>query len=175
MGLLPNRLSEKSRYDLHQNDSADMGYREFVSPITNAVVDNHNSTDIGLDFGSGKDSAVANILTDKGFQLYEFDPFYKNEANLLDTQYDYITCCEVIEHFHQPKKEFELLHKLLKPRGRLYCMTYIYNANIDFDKWYYKNDITHTFIYQEGTLRWIAKHFNFSDIEIINRLIIFTK
>ena len=39
-------------------------------------------------------------------------------------------------------------------------MTHLYIKEIDFAKWYYKNDITHVFIYQRETLmkirdKWI--------------------
>ncbi|WP_309597799.1 methyltransferase domain-containing protein [Flavobacterium oreochromis] len=83
--------------------------------------------------------------------------------------------CEVIEHFHHPKKEFQLLKELLVPKGKLYCMTHLYDSSIHFEKWYYKNDTTHVFIYQKETIEWIAKMLMFSDFTIKNRLIIFTK
>jgi hypothetical protein len=79
----------------------------------------------------------------------------------------------VIEHFYHPEKEFRLLKNLLQPNGRLYCMTHIYNPKIDFENWYYKNDPTHVFIYQEATLIWIKNNFNFASVTIDNRLISF--
>ena len=91
----------------------------------------------------------------------------------MDEKYDYIACCEVIEHFYDPKKEFALLKKLLLKRGRLYCMTEIYDQNIDFGSWYYKNDPTHVFIYHKRTIDWINTEFSFSDVNINGRLITF--
>ncbi len=52
-------------------------------------------------------------------------------------------------------------------------MTHLYDENIDFEKWYYKNDPTHVFIYQEKTIEYIAKEFGFSSFCIENRLITF--
>lgn len=79
-----------------------------------------------------------------------------------------------MEHFHNPYKEFKLLKGLLKPNGKLYCMTNIYNKSIDFDAWYYKNDPTHVFMYQEETIHYLANEFNFSNVEITGGLIVFT-
>ena len=84
----------------------------------------------------------------------------------MEQKYDYIACCEVIEHFYNPKKEFELLKKLLKEDGILYLMTGIYNSTIDFSKWWYKNDSTHVFIFQEKTFEYIKNKFDFKDLKI---------
>ncbi|MEF8835931.1 MAG: methyltransferase domain-containing protein, partial [Candidatus Thermoplasmatota archaeon] len=78
---------------------------------------------------------------------------------------------EVIEHFHDPKTEFNRLKDLLLPNGRLYCMTYIYTDDIDFDSWGYKSDFTHAFLYQQETFEWIKENFGFSSLNIDGRLI----
>lgn len=52
--LLDNE-KEKQRYESHTNNSDDLGYQNFVSPITNAVLKEYKKEDIGLDFGCGKD------------------------------------------------------------------------------------------------------------------------
>ena len=79
----------------------------------------------------------------------------------------------MIEHFYTPIKEFALLKNLLLKGGILYCMTDIYNQDIDFSSWYYKNDPTHVFIYQKNTINWIKNEFDFCDVKIIGRLITF--
>jgi hypothetical protein len=45
-------------------------------------------------------------------------------------------------------------------------MTGIYNSTIDFSKWWYKNDPTHVFIFQEKTFEYIKKEFDFKDLKI---------
>ena len=60
------------------------------------------------------------------------------------------------------------MKKLLKDNGTLYLMTGIYRQNIDFSKWWYKNDLTHVFIYTERTFEWIKKEFGFENM-IINK------
>ena len=111
--------------------------------------------------------------TRANFKIKAYDPIFHKNPKLLDEKYDYIACCEVIEHFYNPKKEFALLKKLLLKGGRLYCMTEIYDQNIDFGSWYYKNDPTHVFIYQRKTIDWINTEFGFSDVNINGRLITF--
>ena len=163
--LLDNE-KEKQRYESHTNDSNDLGYQNFVAPITNAVLKKFSKDDIGLDFGCGKDSPIVKVLRKNEYEILEYDPFFFDDKKLLEKKYDYIACCEVIEHFYNPKKEFALLKKLLKEDGILYLMTGIYNSTIDFSKWWYKNDPTHVFIFQEKTFEYIKKEFDFKDLKI---------
>lgn len=163
--LLDNE-KEKQRYESHTNDSDDLGYQNFVAPITNAVLKKFSKDDIGLDFGCGKDSPIVKVLRKNEYEILEYDPFFFDDKKLLEKKYDYIACCEVIEHFYNPKKEFELLKKLLKEDGILYLMTGIYNSTIDFSKWWYKNDPTHVFIFQKKTFEYIKKDFDFKDLKI---------
>jgi len=168
--LRPNKNAEKLRYETHNNDVHDKRYQKFVSPITSAILKNFTPNNIGLDFGAGTGPVISKVLKDNNFSIKQYDPFFHNYPKLLENKYDYIACCEVIEHFYSPKKEFKLLKKLLHPNGVLYCMTDIYKDNIDFHTWYYKNDPTHVFIYHENTIEWIKEKFNFSDVIITDRL-----
>lgn len=165
---------EKERYLKHNNDVNDIGYQNFTSPITEAVLRDFSKENSGLDFGSGPGSVISKVLKDKHYTVQEYDPFFNPAENLLRQKYDYIVCCEVMEHFYQPYKEFKLLRSLLKNKGKLYCMTHLYDPSIDFEKWYYKNDATHVFIYQAETIQYIQKEFGFSKVEIENRLITFS-
>lgn len=163
--LLDNE-KEKQRYDSHTNDANDLGYQNFVKPITNSILNEFKSGDIGLDFGCGKDSPIVKILEENSYKIAKYDIFFYDDKKNLEQKYDYIACCEVIEHFYTPKKEFELLKSLLKDSGVLYLMTGIYSDEMDFSKWWYKNDLTHVFIYTKETLYWIKKEFGFKDIKI---------
>jgi SAM-dependent methyltransferase len=168
-----SHAKEKQRYLEHNNDVNDPGYQKFVSPITLAILRDYTPGHTGLDYGAGTGPVISKILQDNGYNIVQYDPFFHNFPQLLNSTYDYIACCEVIEHFHDPHKEFSLLKNLLKPGGRLYCMTEIYNSGIDFMKWYYKNDPTHVIFYRRETLEWIQQNFNFSKMTIQNRLIMF--
>jgi SAM-dependent methyltransferase len=180
-GIFPERKSfpgpkeEKARYLQHINDVDNEGYQKFVSPIVNAVTGDFGVSHRGLDFGAGPGPVISKLLKDKGYYIAQYDPFFHYYPVLLEQRYDYIVCCEVIEHFHNPAKEFQLLKELLREKGKLYCMTGIYNDKIDFGKWYYKNDLTHVFIYQSVTIRWIKEKFKFSNVIIEGNLITFTR
>ena len=169
--IRPDKEAEKSRYKEHNNDVNDKRYQNFVSNITSAILKNFTQNDKGLDFGAGTGPVVSKVLKDSDFCIVQYDPFFHNYPILLDEKYDYIVCCEVIEHFYNPKKEFSLLKKLLQQNGKLYCMTDIYDESIDFHKWYYKNDPTHVFIYHKNTIEWIKKEFGFLNVTIEGRLI----
>ena len=164
---------EKEHYEKHNNDVFDERYRAFVSPIVEAVLHDFSPETKGLDFGSGTGPVITKMLTDKGFQVRNYDLFFANEPSLLDEKYNYVSCCEVMEHFHQPYKEFELLKSLLLPKGKLYCKTEIFNNQKPFENWYYKDDFTHVFIYQTKTLEWIKSEFSFSNLVIKEKLIVF--
>ncbi len=150
---------EKKRYETHLNDVNDKRYQNFVMPLVSHVLANYNSTDLGLDFGAGTEPVVSKLLSDKGYLIKQYDPFFANDENILKYQYDYIVSSEVVEHFHNPDLEFVKLRSLLRKGGELICKTHIYNPDIKFSNWYYKNDLTHVFIYQKETIEYIANHF----------------
>jgi 2-polyprenyl-3-methyl-5-hydroxy-6-metoxy-1,4-benzoquinol methylase len=165
---------EKERYEEHNNDVNDSNYQQFVSPIVNRVLTDFSKTDTGLDFGSGTGPVISKMLRDAGYTLTTYDPFFDKNESALNKQYDFIVCCEVIEHFHSPTKEFALLKNLLKPKGKLYCMTDMYSEDLNFEKWYYKNDPTHVFFYSKKALEYIRKRWGFSELGIKERLIVLT-
>lgn len=165
---------EKRRYDLHQNDVNDTGYLEFISPIVKAIKNNFTSDNIGLDFGAGPSSGISYLLKKEKYNIEEYDPFYSNNKLLLEKKYDYIACCEVMEHFHSPDKEFQLLKKILLPQRKLFCKTSLIDDSIDFKTWYYKNDATHVFFYSQKALEFIKEKFEFDDLEVKDELITFT-
>jgi SAM-dependent methyltransferase len=115
------------------------------------------------------------MLRDNEYDVQEYDPFFANHPEALEKKYDYIACCEVMEHFHTPKKEFELLFNLLKPGGKLYCKTDLFSESKNFDSWGYKNDPTHVFFYHQKSILWIQKNIGFTSVKIDGRLIVFEK
>lgn len=166
---------ELAHYECHQNKASDKNYRKFVQPITDRVLKEQRLNSRGLDYGSGKDSSIIGVLTEQQYSIIPFDPFYFPKTKLKNNHFDYITCCEVVEHFHNPDTSFQLLFDLLKPGGTLYIMTDLYLENIHFDEWYYKNDPTHVFFYHEKTFQWIEKHFGFEKLKIKKRLVQLSK
>ena len=173
VSALPDPEKEKERYLKHRNDPSDKGYRNFVAPLFRAVTKDFTCHSRGLDFGSGPGSAIAAMLKEKEYDISAYDPFFCDDKNRLNQPYDFIICCEVIEHFHYPVNEFNLLVSLMKPDSVLYCMTDLYNETIDFSSWYYKNDFTHVFIYRKETIQWIQNKYSLHSEIDNNRLIRF--
>ncbi len=167
---LPDAETEKKRYDQHQN-TPDDGYEKFISPLLNYVLKNISTKKNGLDFGSGPNSILANILANKKYTLYKFDPFYEKDSSILNNTFDFIIACEVIEHFHYPQNEFKKLKEKLNKKGEILIMTHLYDFAINFENWYYKNDFTHVFFYTLETFEWIKKQYDFSELEINGRFI----
>lgn len=166
---------EKQRYDKHSDDVEDQGYQKFVSPIITAVLDGYQTNDTGLDYGCGKTAIIQKLLQRKRYNIVGYDPIYFPNDDVFKLHYNYITCCEVIEHFYNPNDEFEKLTKLLLPNGKLFLKTYLYNEGINFENWWYKNDPTHVFFYTIKTLEYIKFAYAFSSLRVTKDLIEFTK
>ncbi len=162
---------EKKRYLEHNNDVNDSRYREFVSPVVQAVLRSYSPAHRGLDFGAGPGPVISSMLQEAGNSIRLYDPFFHDHPELLADRYDYIACCEVMEHFRDPEREFRLLKRMLLPGGTLFCMTSLYEDTIDFNGWNYKNDRTHVIIYRMKTLEWIRNRIGFSGLAVTGRLI----
>jgi len=167
--------AEKERYLLHQNNVDDKHYQKFVSPIVNAVQLNYSINDKGLDFGAGTGPVISKLLSKKGYSINLYDPFFYPDTVVLKKKYNFIICCEVIEHFQSPDKDFKLLNNLLDFGGTLFCMTELIPKNIPFEKWHYIRDKTHIIFYSEACIFWIKENLGFTEVNIDGRLIEFKK
>ncbi len=161
-----NNTDEKSRYDLHQNDSNDVGYRQFLSTIFNPVEKFLVPNSKGLDFGCGPGPTLSLMFKDKGYQVDLFDKYYANNEHIFNNKYDFITATEVLEHLDKPKMEIDRLFNMLNSNGVLAIMTQLITSKIDFHTWYYKNDPTHICFFSEKTLQYLAHKHN-AKLEII--------
>lgn len=168
-----NSIAEKAHYEKHNNDVNDIGYQNFVFPVVKVVLEHFSIDDKGLDFGSGTGPVIAKLLREQEYQIENYDLYFENKPNLLQQKYNYITCCEVMEHFKEPLKEFQQLQKMLQPNGKLICKTEMYNNQVPFENWYYKNDVTHVFIYQLATLHWIQKNLSFNKVKVLDKVVVF--
>ncbi|EOQ88651.1 methyltransferase domain protein [Leptospira yanagawae serovar Saopaulo str. Sao Paulo = ATCC 700523] len=171
----PTPECEKKRYLEHNNDIYDTGYQNFLKPIVEKILQNQTIGDKGLDFGAGPGPVVQYLLKQNGHSISLYDPYFHPYQELLKETYDYIVLTEVVEHFHSPKKEFQVLSSMLQPKGRLYILTHPYDDSINFEKWYYKNDQTHTFFYTKKSFVWIKETYGFQNLMIENRMIILEK
>jgi len=173
--FFPKPTYEKARYQTHNNDVDNSGYQAFVKPIVDTVKQNFTANDKGLDYGAGPGPVISKLLKEVAYDISVYDPFFHPDKALLERQFDYIVACEVIEHFHFPLDEFQFLYNRIKPDGKLICMTSVYHPKIDFKTWHYKNDKTHVLFYHKKSLEFIQSHFGFSQLDIVENLIIFSK
>lgn len=173
-----NSAKEQRRYETHNNDIHDKRYQKFVSPITKAVEKNFIPQARGLDFGCGTGPVATHLLNQKGFEdIALYDPYFYNQPKVLKEKYDFIMCCEVMEHFHQPREEFTKLRQMLNPGGQLLCKTYLFlnhQKQTDFDKWHYKDDQTHVFFYGEKSLAYIKNQMHFKTLDFNQKIIQFS-
>ncbi|MGB1310710.1 MAG: class I SAM-dependent methyltransferase [Leucothrix sp.] len=162
-----SEVDEKARYDLHENDPNDAGYRRFLNRLVEPLSQRLSKGSQGLDFGCGPGPTVSLLLAEQGHQTACYDKYYANHPALLSRSYDFITTTEVLEHLREPGRELTRLIELLKPGGYLGIMTKRLPTLAQFPRWHYKQDPTHICFYADSTFEWIAEHWALS-LEIID-------
>jgi SAM-dependent methyltransferase len=162
----PTPEAERKRYDLHQNNPADPGYRQFLEQFLKPLVERLSPGAAGLDFGSGPYPLLQEMLNETGFPVQIYDPFYAANPEMLEQSYDFITASEVVEHLHYPRREFDRLWKLLKPGGLLGIMTGLHDEHTVFSRWHYISDPTHVAFFSPVTFTWLAERWQAS-LEIV--------
>ena len=171
-----NFKQEKQRYAMHNNDVEDARYQKFVSPLSKQILKDQNKDAKGLDYGCGPGPVITHILKNNGFHnIALYDPYFFPDKNKLKEKYQFIICCEVIEHFSHPAKEFIKIKNLLVPNGKFYGKTELLykDLNIDgFKEWWYKNDPTHCFFYSKETLKYITELNGFSSLIIKDKFFV---
>jgi SAM-dependent methyltransferase len=170
----PTSIEEKARYDTHNNDPNNVGYRTFLSKLGSPMIKQLPPGSSGLDFGSGPGPTLSLLFEEEGFEMAIYDPFYAPDKTVLKNTYDFITLTEVIEHLHTPLQEIEGLLGLLKPGGRLGVMTTFMTTLDKFPNWYYKNDNTHVGFYSEATFRWLAEYLDVA-LEVVSKDVVILK
>ncbi|MDX1754538.1 MAG: class I SAM-dependent methyltransferase [Marinobacter sp.] len=155
-------VAEKQVYDLHHNDPSDPGYRRFLAKLTDPLIERLPSGARGLEFGCGPGPALATMLTEQGFAMTLFDPYYHPNQAVLESRYQFVTCTEVIEHLHDPWSTFAQFDQLLEPGGWLGIMTCFQTDDARFANWHYRRDPTHVVFYRESTLAHIARRFDWT-------------
>ena len=148
---------EKAEYDLHQNDPQDLGYRSFLNRLAQPLLERLNPKSQGLDFGSGPGPCLSLILEEQGHTVALYDLYYASHPELLESQYDFITATEVVEHLVQPLLELERLWSLLKPGGQLGIMTKLVASPEKFVNWHYKSDPTHISFFSVATFAYLGQ------------------
>lgn len=148
---------ERARYDFHNNNRGDPGYVLFLRRLADPLRERLRPGARGLDFGCGPTPVLSEMLTAAGFPCAAYDPFFSPDKTVLDKQYDFITCSEVVEHAHDPARMFATLQAMLLPGGVLGVMTMFHPGGYAFADWWYRRDPTHVCFYGEATMHWIGE------------------
>lgn len=156
---MPEPEIELEQYRQHENHPADEDYRKFLSRLAEPLLELLPPGQQGLDYGCGPGPALAMMLEEAGHQVALYDPFFFPDTAALEQRYDFITCTEVVEHFHRPAQQFARLNDLLKPGGWLAIMTCFQTDDDQFANWYYRRDPTHVVFYREATFHTLAQDF----------------
>ena len=165
---------EYKHYLTHNNDVNDPRYKKFLSNLMLPLIERIKLNSIGLDYGCGPGPALSLMLREKGYQMFNYDPFFHPEKNNLLKKYDFISCTETAEHFHNPFCEFTRFNELLNNNGVIGIMTNFHSEQDIFENWYYIKDPTHIVFYNKKTFQIIAKIFDW-DSEFLGNNLVFLK
>ena len=166
---------ERKRYDQHQNNIIDEGYKKFLYQIITPLLARIKPESKGLDFGSGPFPALAQLFEKEGFKVDLFDPYYAKNETVFTNKYDFITLTEVAEHLNNPSKDFDRIIPLLKQGGFLAIMTLRTDRIKDFKNWFYQNDDTHVCFYANTTMEYLSKKYNLTLKVLSDRVVLFQK
>lgn len=157
----PDAERERAEYDKHENIPDDPGYRRFLSRLAVPMFEKLGAQRHGLDFGCGPGPALAAMFEERGHRVELYDPFYAPDRSVLHREYDFICATEVVEHFRNPRKEFETLFSCLKTGGWLGIMTGLTRDDrTAFANWHYIRDPTHIAFYHRKTFQHLASQLN---------------
>ena len=124
---------EYKHYLTHNNDVNDPRYKQFLSNLMLPLIDRIKLNSIGLDYGCGPGPALSLMLREKGYQMFNYDPFFHPKKSNLLKKYDFISCSETVEHFHNPFYEFTRFNELLNNNGVIGIMTNFHSEKDIFE------------------------------------------
>ena len=154
------RAEEVARYEQHDNRADDPRYVAHLRRLADPVLERTRPGARGLDYGCGPAPVLGAILTDAGRPTASYDPHFRNEPAILEEWYDVITCCEVLEHVHEPARLLRRFDGMLALGGIIGIMTGLRDDTTDLATWWYLRDPTHVCFYSRPTLDWIAQRFS---------------
>lgn len=110
-----------------------------------------------LDYGCGPGPVMAELLQQKGYDLFLYDIYFHNKKENLAKKYDLVISTEVFEHLKDPKRIMQVLVDAIKEGGYLALMTRFHPQDDEkFKSWYYKADETHIGFFTPQTFQILA-------------------
>ncbi len=159
---------EATHYRLHRNSPEDLRYRTFLNQLWAPLKERLEPAATGLDYGSGPGPTLHRMAIENGHPCSPFDPLFCPDQKVLEKRYDFVTCSETAEHFHDPGLQFRKMHRLLHPGGWLGIMTSRLASPEAFANWHYRRDPTHVVFYSCATFEWIAAALGFEKPQFPN-------
>lgn len=159
---LPSREEEYRHYLQHENETSNPRYRAFLARLATPLMGFLPEDAEGLDYGCGPGPALAMMLNEAGFAMETHDPQFSPNPLIDSRRFDFITCTETVEHFHQPAMEFARLRQMLRPNGYLAIMTCFQTDDDKFGNWHYRRDPTHVVFYKQETFEFLAKKWRYT-------------
>lgn len=148
----PAPVQERARYETHNNNFEDEGYKNFLKPFWQPF--ELRSPSQILDFGSGPNPALSQELRRLGHQVWSYDPYFAPQFP-IEKKFDFIFCCEVIEHCRDPMAEVHKMLSVLTANGEIWIRTELLNLP-KFSTWWYVRDPTHICFFSEKTFSVIS-------------------
>ncbi len=153
----PDYQTERERYLKHHNSEKNIEYITYMNSFINEAIIPLNIKGKILDFGSGPVPILKQLLIDKGYEVYDFDPFFNNDLSYQKHTYDLIILTEVLEHIVKPYQTLEELLTYLNKDGILLIQTQLHsNKDEKFLKWWYRRDITHIGFFNTKTMEYLS-------------------
>jgi SAM-dependent methyltransferase len=186
--LRPDPRNERARYLTHHNSPEDVSYRAylrgfaeeallpFMPPLSSPTLAAQTSSRPAgaaraakiLDYGCGYSPVFVTVLQELGYGASGYDPLFAPGDSWRKEIFDAVTAVEVAEHFFFPSKEFRAISSVLRPGGICALRTLLHRGGGEsFESWWYRRDPTHVSFYSKNSFEWIAGHFGFELIEVI--------
>jgi hypothetical protein len=173
--FLPPKESEQYRYLQHKNSLNNPRYMDHLEELNRSFLSLIDRGKIGLDFGCGPTKAMEELWRRRGNEMHSYDPYFFPEDGLLKNSYGFVICCEAVEHFHDPQKEFFLLDQLLDRGGVLAIKTSFYLESRNFENWNYQRDFTHVGFFSHKSFTWISQKYDWEIKMLEDPIAIFQK
>ena len=163
----PDPEVEKKRYLLHDNSMENTGYVEMLNRfIQDFILPRIRPPAVVLDFGSGPEPVLSNLLKQRGFSCDSYDPYFASFQLNMNNQYDLIILFEVIEHLTDPVHVMSALFSLLHDGKYCVISTLFHPEQSDrFETWWYRRDITHRSFFSAETFYTLAERTGFLPVQ----------
>jgi Methyltransferase domain len=156
-GFHVSPAEEKLRYAKHTNYASDRKYVDYLSDIAADILVLPVRSPRILDFGSGPEHVLSDILNGRGAVCVPHDPLYGLDASGSGEKFDIVVLCETMEHIRGLPAEFDLISRLVKPDGYVFVRTQLYDAVPDLRSWWYLVDVTHVNFFCVRTMEKVGE------------------